>query len=129
MRACFLPGLYPSSLYPFRSISLTLHAHLINPIPPLLPLPVQQTHLFSLVRHNLALAISPRLLPRTTAPIPACLPHQRDHRLILGPALFFRNIREISRSVPPAVVRERNSNTVLAQLPVQGAFIRRGELG
>jgi len=66
---------------------------LIYPFLKVSPLVVMQPNLLPFIPHYLAFAVSPRFEPRRAAAVPPCFPHERDNRLLLGPALFFGHVR------------------------------------
>lgn len=107
---------------------LTLHARLLNPVPPSLPLVKSQTYLLALVSNQLSLSFSPRLQPARTRTIPTALPHQGYQRLLFRPALFFRYVRKVCRTVATSVVSERDPQAVRSERPVEWIFDRLREV-
>jgi hypothetical protein len=82
---------------PTKSVSRSLL--LAHPIVPLLPLFILQAHSFTLVPHQLSFAVFPRSLPSAATPIPACLSHQADERLVFRPLLLFCDAGKVGCAV------------------------------
>lgn len=70
-----------------------------------------------MVPHNTQILNIP---PRISPPIPPSLPHQTHDSLLLCPALFDGYIGQVRSAVAFAVVGERNTDPMGAEIPIQG---------
>jgi hypothetical protein len=103
-------------MHPF-TLSIRFPPCLNNPSSPFLPLFVSKSFPIPLIPNDIQV---PDVSPLRTSPIPACLPHQTDHGLLLCPSLFPGYIGQIRGAVAAIVVDKGDPKTVNPDLPVHG---------